>query len=236
MQLGAWGRQQPNPPTQRWISETPALHGPLESGFMRLAAERTIYLPTTRSTQHSFGIGRPSKPSPVTIGQYLHVARGEKGPQFDGYEKALSQMLPHAKGVIFRPDTGSAMRWGISEEGLPGMSPAEFWSSGTRHLSMFLGFLTTAPSGTIALVEEPELSLHPSAISKLIREMHALADAGRIQFFLTTHSPVVTYGLDPATKSHALWQFQRKADGSASANRCETESQIEEAINSLLTP
>lgn len=236
MQLGAWVRQQPNPPTQRWISENPPLHGPLESGFARLAAERTIYLPTTRSTPHSFGIGRPTKPAPGSVGQYLHVARGEKSPQFEGYEKGLSGMLPHSKGVMFRPDQGNQMRWGMVEEGLPGMSPAEFWSSRTRHLSMFLAFLATAPQGTVALVEEPELSLHPGAILNLVRQMHTLADSGRIQFFLTTHSPIVTYGLDPAQKSHSLWRFERNKDGSASATRCETEAQIADASDSLLKP
>jgi len=85
-------------------------------------------------------------------------------------------------------------------------------------------------------VEEPELSLHPSAVSRLIRQMHTLADNGAVQFFLTTHSPLVTYSLDPSQKDHSLWLFRRNSDGSASAIRCETENEIEEAINSLLRP
>ncbi len=222
--------------TAQWLSQERQLFGPLEPAIMRVAEQRTVYLPTTRSAAHSFGIGRPTKPAPSTVGQWLHAARGEKSPRFEGYEAKLSEMLRHARGVIFRPDQGNQMRWGISEEGLPGMTPAEFWSSGTRHLSMFLGMMSQAPKGTVALVEEPELSLHPSAITKLVREMHGLADAGSTQFFITTHSPIVTYGLDPTQKDHSLWSFERESDGSASAARCESEQEVDDAIKSLLGP
>jgi predicted ATPase len=90
-----------------------------------------------------------------------------------------------------------------------------------------------APHGSVVLIEEHELSLHPRAIRNLMEEIRGLVDKGAGQFFITTHSPTVLENLDTHQKDHALWLFARELDGAASAERCETESQVERAINSL---
>jgi predicted ATPase len=204
----------------------------IEQEITRFVSERTIYLQTARRVSGTLGVGRVSKPSPTEIGQWLHQLMGEKRPEFRRYEKLLTGFLPHTKGIIFKP-AENVFRLGMSEENLPDMTPGDVWSSGTLHLSLFAAF-RSLPSGSVVLVEEPELSLHPAAIRKLMDEIHHLVSDGSVQFFLTTHSPVVVEGIDPQQSNHSLWQFRRNADGSASAIRCASEREIDEAVGSLL--
>jgi hypothetical protein len=216
---------------RQWFAPMPQNY--LQEEVFRLVGDQTIYLDVNRRVPPRFNVGLAVKPSPGYMGQWLLRARGEKLPAYDKYEGLLSKHLPHVRGVTISPGP-SDFRLGL-DEGAPGYTPPpEGWSSGTSHLSMVLEAFSGLPTGSIVLIEEPELSLHPGAIRRLRDEIHRLVDEEAIQFFLTTHSPVLVEGLDPAQKDHALWQFKRNADGSASATRCETEEEIEGAINSLL--
>jgi predicted ATPase len=197
-----------------------------------MVSNKTVYLSVNRRIPPTFGVGKSEKGRPEEIGNWVMQSRGRKLPILERYEGFLSTLLPHIKAMLV--DTRQTdFRLGLSENALPGMSPVANWSSGTSHLAIFLGAMSALPPGSVILAEEPELSLHPAAIRQLMEEVRGLADAKQLQFFLTTHSGIVVEQLDPHSKSHALWRFNRNSDGSASAARCETEKEIDEAITSL---
>lgn len=204
----------------------------LEPNLAAVISNKTVYLSVDRRLPATFGAGRAKKGRPEEIGNWVMQTRGRKLPILEKYEGLLSTLLPHVKAVLV--DTRqNDFQLGLSENELPDLSSVANWSSGTSHLAIFLGAMAALPPGSVILAEEPELSLHPAAIRQLMQEVRGLADAGQLQFFLTTHSDTVVEQLDPHSKSHALWRFSRNADGSASATRCETEKEIDEAITSL---
>jgi len=214
-----------------WGFDPPRL---IQNGLLQVVSDQVVALPTARGFRARFGVGRVAKPDPQGIGPWLHQSMVEKRPEFGDYERQLSNLLPHTTGIRMTPSV-SELRIGTVEDGLPEMTPAENWSSGTVHLSLFSA-LPSLPKGSVVLAEEPELSLHPAAIRRLMRMIHRLADSRSLQFFLTTHSDKVVEGIDPRQKDHSLWQFSRNPDGSTQATRCETEGQIAEAIDSLVRP
>jgi predicted ATPase len=221
------------PAVRNWDAQNLDLPTYAYRSVNRLVSSRTLYLPVQRWVPATLQPGRPEKPTPSEVGRWLHRARVEKLTDFDDYEALVSRLLSHVKGVVF--STGkNDLRWGFGEDGLPEMTPADESSSGTAHLSLFAGAFVFLPKGSVVIAEEPELSLHPGSLRKMMREIHAVADRRAIQFFFTTHSPVVVEGLDPYAKDHALWQLSRNPDGSAGAARCDSEKQIEDAINSLV--
>jgi hypothetical protein len=193
---------------------------------------QTVFLPVSRNLPQRFGAAQVHKGRPEELGQWILKERVEKEAGFDRYEKLISGILAHVKGVIVSPGQGD-FQLGLKENELPGMTPAFGWSSGTSHLAMFLGALASIGKGSVLLAEEPELSLHPGALRQLMDEIRRLADEKQVQFFLTTHSDVVVEQLEPETKNHTLWRFSRNEDGSASSSRCETEKDVDEAITSL---
>ncbi len=192
----------------------------------------TVYLPVTRALPPRFTASQPDTGKPENLGQWVLMTRVRKLPAFDRYEALVSGMLPHVKGVLTSPGQGD-FELGLSESGLPGMTPAAGWSSGTSHLAMFLGAIASLRRGSVVLAEEPELSLHPGALRLLMNEISRLAEENQIQFFLTTHSDFVIEPLQPETKSHTLWRFERTDEGSARVSQCKTEKEVDEATTSL---
>ena len=202
------------------------------SAIFPMISNKTVYLSVNRRIPATFGVGPPTKGSPEEIGKWVLQARGTKLPILQRYEGFITGILTHVKDILVESRQND-FRLGLSENELPGATPAADWSSGTSHLATFLGAMAAQPTGSIILAEEPESSLHPAALRHLMEEVRGLADAKQLQFFLTTHSDTVLEQLDPATKSHSLWRFGRNADGSASVTRCETEKEVDEAISSL---
>jgi len=218
--------------TRDWDASELNVSATFERSLQSIITERTMYLPTSRHPQTTFIPGILTKPNPQSIGQWFHASMIEKRRDLKDYEDTLSAFLPHVKGTAFSIE-GNALRWGLEEKGLRGMTPVNDWSSGTIHLGLLAASLSSMPAGSTIIAEEPELSLHPGAIRGLMGKIREQVETQKIQFFLSTHSPHVVEEIRPSEKSHSLWQFDRSPDGSASVHRCETEKEIEDAINSL---
>ncbi len=207
----------------RFVNALPAL--------MRM---RSVTFTADRRVPSSFGASAVDRPAPETFGPWMVRAKGEDKPEFEDYRALLSEFLPHIQGVLTSPMGQGILRLGLIENGLEGMTPADLWSSGTAHLSLLGAGLTFLPKGSVVLIEEPELGLHPYAIRRLMERVVIAAEERRIQFFLTTHSPLVAMGIHPDEGDHALWHFSREEDGSATANPRVTEAEVVDAMDSLL--
>ncbi len=188
----------------------------------------------SRRIPPSFKVAEVERPSPDEIGPWLLSAKGEDRPEFEDYETLLGEFLPHIRGVLTSPTATDHLRLGLSEDPLSGMTPADLWSSGTTHLSLLVSGLAFLPEGSVIIIEEPELGLHPYAIRRMMTRLREAADEGSVQVFLSTHSPLVVEQIEPETKDHTLWQFSRAKDGSAEATRRETDEEVDQAVTSLL--
>ncbi len=204
-------------------------HGALEE----LLRNQSVTLSVARNVGAVFMSARVMSVSPA-IGPWLFQARVEGDPGLDRYEKELREFLRHIQGVMTTPAPSEGQfELAFTETGMPGATPADRWSSGTRHLALILLGLAALPEGSIMMIEEPELSLHPYAIRCLREKIHESAGEGRIQFFITTHSPYIAEAIDPEMKAHTLWQFSRAEDGSAEVTACKMDQEVADAIDSL---
>ncbi len=195
---------------------------------------RTAAFHASRSIPSSFMVAEVERPSPDEMGPWLVSMKGEDRPEFEQYRTLLGEFLPHVRGVLTSPTATDQLRLGLSEDPLGGMTPAHLWSSGTTHLSLLVSGLAFLPEGSVVIIEEPELGLHPYAIRQMMTRVREAAEKGGLQVFLSTHSPFVVEELEPETRDHTLWEFSRAEDGSAEATRRETDKEVDQAVSSLL--
>ena len=81
-------------------------------------------------------------------------------------------------------------------------------SSGTLRMLALMTALLAEPETNLVGIEEPENYVHPAALSAFAE--HLLSTRGRVQFMLTTHSPLL---LDYLDDPGAVRVVQRGADG-----------------------
>lgn len=201
-----------------------------------LFRQQKMMLPTGRAVPSVFQSNPVIEVSSQSIGQWLLEAKITDRAELADYLGWLQQFLPHARGVLTPPAREGQFGIRMEESDLPGSTPASLWSSGTAHLALILLGMAALPQGSIMMIEEPELSLHPRAIWDLRKEIHRVAGEERIQFFITTHSPWIAEGIEPETEDHTLWRFSRGDDGSAKAVPCRSDQEVADAIDSLKLP
>jgi predicted ATPase len=103
------------------------------------------------------------------------------------------RILPEVSDILAPLVRSQAMAQGIVREfGLRDYDL--FWSNvadGSRQIVVLVTFLLTTPPGSVLLLEEPEMSLHPHAALKIIEVMRTAANADHKQIIFSTHSPVM---------------------------------------------
>ena len=81
-------------------------------------------------------------------------------------------------------------------------------SSGTLRMLALMAVLQVSSNATLIGIEEPENHVHPTALSSFVEYLKSAA--GRIQFAITTHSPLL---LDYLALPEAVRIVRRGADG-----------------------
>ncbi|HCG54895.1 MAG TPA: ATP-dependent endonuclease [Brevibacterium sp.] len=142
--------------------------------------------------------------------QQLQGAGTHSQPRFQPLEPDIDQFLRGAE-LTFEPDPSSPAR------------PARLLSDGQRsllHLALTTATLdlertiTTDPTSgfdpeavyipalTILAIEEPENSLSPYYLSRIIRQLHDLAATPQVQALLSSHSASALGRIDPRSVRH----------------------------------
>jgi predicted ATPase len=145
----------------------------------------------------------------------------EQPDQLDDIVGWLGELCaPNIKAIDFdKTEFGEVMMFVVEQAGrlASGSGPADGRKISARSLSdgtlRFLGLLVallTCPPGTLMVLEEPDVGLHPSRIRLLAELFEQLAKKRGIQILATTHSPtllahlsdqalgdVVAFGRDP---------------------------------------
>jgi predicted ATP-dependent endonuclease of OLD family len=126
----------------------------------------------------------------VALQQFLHEARDD-----------LAQLLPDVAGDAFRMGIAAATahdllrQFELVVEHLGEPVAVSTQSSGVAQLAIFVFAikLATTQPGTVLLVDEPEISLHPQAQRSLMRALRALD----VQMLVATHSGTLLDRADP---------------------------------------
>ena len=96
--------------------------------------------------------------------------------------------------------------------------PSQYAGFGSQQILPVITQLFAAPPGSLVMIEEPEISLHPEAQVSLIRMFADAIQEGR-HVLITTHSPTLLLSLSEAAKEHglvpkdvAIYHFSRDRD------------------------
>jgi predicted ATPase len=117
----------------------------------------------------------------------------------------LRRFLPRFQRVSTRVEAGT-VQFLLREEGLKSPVPATRLSDGTmRFLAMTASLLMPTPPPLIC-IEEPELGLHPDALS-LVAELLVTASA-RTQLIVTTHSDALVSALTEHVDSVLVCEYR----------------------------
>lgn len=112
--------------------------------------------------------------------------------RLDDVNARLRKFLPRAERLTTRIVGGAILPY-LQEEGVQDPIPAMRLSDGTLRFIALLVTLLSDPPPPVVCIEEPELGLHPDALS-LVADLLVEASA-RTQLIVTTHSDVLLSAL-----------------------------------------
>lgn len=110
----------------------------------------------------------------------------------------MRKFLPRFRRLTTKVSAGSVQVY-LHEEGLGAPVPATRLSDGTLRFLALLAILLNPESATLICIEEPELGLHPDALSLLADLLVAASE--RTQVIVTTHSDVLVSALTEHAES-----------------------------------
>jgi len=113
-------------------------------------------------------------------------------------EETMSRFLPRFKRISTKVVSGGAVQIYLHENNIETPLPATRLSDGTLRFMSLLGILLNADSASLLCIEEPELGLHPDAMS-LMADLLVEASE-KTQLIVTTHSDVLVSALTEHTE------------------------------------
>jgi predicted ATPase len=118
--------------------------------------------------------------------------------------KTLRRFLPRFQRVSTLVQAGT-VQFFLHEDGLRGPIPATRLSDGTMRFLAMIAILLSPDPPPLVCFEEPELGLHPDALS-LIAELLVAASA-RMQIIVTTHSDALISSLTDHVESVLVCEY-----------------------------
>ncbi len=128
----------------------------------------------------------------LMVQELLHRGR------LDELNRRLRQFLPRAESLTPRIVAGPVLLY-LKEEGAADPIPATRLSDGTLRFIALLVALLSEPPPPVLCIEEPELGLHPDALS-LVAEL-LIEASQRMQLIVTTHSDALVSALTEHVES-----------------------------------
>lgn len=115
------------------------------------------------------------------------------------FEEMMSRFLPRFRRLSTRVVSGGAVQMYLHEDGVEAPLPATRLSDGTLRFMSLLAILLNAESASLLCIEEPELGLHPDAMS-LMADLLVEASE-KTQLIVATHSDVLVSELTEQAES-----------------------------------
>jgi len=133
------------------------------------------------------------KPDASNLPQVLNSIASSNRRLFDTIIKSVREIVEEISEIR------APVREGTRETYLsivePSFENVEFtWkyvSSGTKEILYLITLLHTIPKGSLLMMEEPEIHLHPDAIPKFLSLAEKVCREDNKQILITTHSPIL---------------------------------------------
>lgn len=138
---------------------------------------------------------KPANPYPLeedarNLSSALQALKQEHPPEAATLEAALARIIGDLEGYQVRP-VGGYLVTELRHAGYAGIPPTTFdlsqESDGTLRVLGILAAHYQRPPRPLIALEEPEITIHPGALSRLWEEIQAAAEHSQV--ILTTHSP-----------------------------------------------
>ncbi|RPI60428.1 MAG: chromosome segregation protein SMC, partial [Planctomycetaceae bacterium] len=154
-------------------------------------------------------------PQLVNLGLVLNDL--EHRPVWDRFNKLMTAFLPRYKRLSTKVSAGSVQIF-LHEDGLSAPVPATRLSDGTLRFLALLAILLNPESASLICIEEPELGLHPDAVSLLAELLTEASE--KTQVIVTTHSDGLVSALTEQAESVLVCDY---GDNGTEMRRLEAE-------------
>jgi predicted ATPase len=138
------------------------------------------------------------RPDAANLAAFLHRLRESDEPSYRRIVTAIQQVAPFFEDFDLRPDPLAADRIQLEwrEKGSDDYLNAHALSDGTLRFICLATLLLQPSPPSLVLIDEPELGLHPFAITQLAAMLQSAAT--RTQVLVGTQSVTLMNQLDPA--------------------------------------
>lgn len=128
------------------------------------------------------------------LGETLYALKASSPLKFEKVVQATRSILGLPSGIEPRESDEGRFSFAQSEPGLQYQVHQMGVSSGTLRMLALMTALFAEADVTLLGIEEPENYVHPTALSSFVK--HLLDARERVQFMVTTHSPLLLDFLD----------------------------------------
>lgn len=142
-------------------------------------------------------------PQLVNLGLVLNDL--EHRAEWSRFNELMRKFLPRYQRLSTRVSAGSVQVY-LHEEGMKAPVAATRLSDGTLRFLALLAILLNPESAPLICVEEPELGLHPDAMSLLAQLLTEASE--KTQLVVTTHSDVLISALTEQTESVLVCDYR----------------------------
>lgn len=103
----------------------------------------------------------------------------------------LKEFIPLNSNNLILSDDGLINSWSIEDKSMSSNIPLSWLPSGWRSYAEVTSYLMSCNNGSICLLEEPEINLHPRLQRLLLKRIEEVSIQKNLQILLSTHSPAM---------------------------------------------
>ena len=206
--------------------------------YLRISNElrkKVLFIPDTRDLPGQFQYDQNYANLPMTTNNFMtfYTALKLDRRQQKTYDKIIElacRIVPSIEDLLINP-VGNIV--GLGERGSSYEIPAQEISKGTREVLVLISMIAMAKEGSVVIIEEPEVHLHPKAVKEFREIIRELISKNNLQVIITTHNPDFLEGLIPGDPETKGMKFVREIDGSSSIQVVTNTIELGEAMNEV---
>lgn len=104
---------------------------------------------------------------------------------------SLKKSVPVNPNNLIATDDGFITSWFEEDKSMPNNLPLSWFPAGWRAYAEITSYLLGCNKGSICLLEEPEINLHPRLQRLLLKRIEEISTDNELQILLSTHSPTM---------------------------------------------
>lgn len=194
-----------------------------------------LFIPETRDLPDKFQFDQNYVNLPMTTNNFMTFFTALKldrrqSKTYDRIIQLSNRIAPSVEDLVINP-VGN--RVSVGEQNSNYEIPALEVSKGTREVLVLVAMIAMANEGSIVIIEEPEVHLHPQAVKEFREIIRELIVGKDLQVIITTHNPEFLVGLIPDDPDSKGVKFVRERDGSSSMRIVKNTIELSEAMNSV---